>query len=184
MDNKVVQFSKKGITHPNKLMVWLHYFLDHSNKDTFLNKTSSAKAAGYRGKSENSFKSIGYQNFTKLHHVIAKWIDESGLSEVSLKVKLLDLLNAKETKFFAHGGVIISQVDIDALEVQRKALEMAMKVKGMFERDNAQSRTDLHLHIERADREAQQLAERICGEMKVKELRGNKYETLDVSSID
>jgi len=158
----------KIIKHPNKRNVWLYHFLNENNPETFMNRTASAKAAGYRGKSEESYRSIGYQNFTILHDVIEKWLDEHKLSEVALKNKLITLIDAKETKFFAHEGKITDSVDVEALEIQRKSLEMAMKVKGMFEKDNAQSRADLFFHIEQADRRAEELAERVCKEMKAK----------------
>ena len=40
-------------------------------------------------------------------------------------------MNAKETKFFQHEGFVTETVEVPALEVQRKTLDMTLKVKGM-----------------------------------------------------
>jgi phage terminase small subunit len=122
----------------NKLNVWLHHYLDQTNPDTFLNKTESARAAGYKTKDPHRLGEIGYQNSKKLQKRINTWLDESGLSEAALKEKLVELLFAKETKFFQKDGKITEQVDVNNYGVQRQALEMAFKIKGMFEKDNAQ----------------------------------------------
>jgi hypothetical protein len=44
--------------------------------------------------------------------------------------KLLDLTDAKETKFFAHQGRVIDQEDVDALEIQRKAAKDLLDFSG------------------------------------------------------
>jgi len=41
-------------------------------------------------------------------------------------------MGAKETKFFSHEGKITDQCDVEALETQRKTLDMAMKYKAMY----------------------------------------------------
>ena len=147
----------------SKLNVWLKCFLDESCSATFLNKTGSAIKAGYKTKNINSLKSIGCQNFTKLKDKIEKWLDENGLSDNSLKLKLLSLMEAHESKFvkikgavsavglpegskiitmsgtvvendkgilFSEGETLLS-VDVEAIETQRKTLDMALKVKGL-----------------------------------------------------
>lgn len=115
----------------SKLNVWFKHFINENCSTTFLNKTESVRRAGYKTKKENSLKSIGCENFTKLNDKISKWLDETGLSENALKIKLLSLMEAKETKFFAFQGEIIEQVEVEAIETQRKTLDMALKVKGM-----------------------------------------------------
>jgi hypothetical protein len=80
---------------PNKLIAWFRAFLDENNPTTFLNKTASARAAGYRCTTDESFRAVGYQNFIKCHVKIKKWIEEAGLSDARLKQKLLALIEAK-----------------------------------------------------------------------------------------
>lgn len=122
----------------NKLRVWLKHYLDETNADTFLNKSGSAKAAGYKAKTDESFRAIGCQNFTKLNDEIEKWIDENMLSDTKLKQKIGELMGAKETKFFAHQGEVKEEKDVEALEIQRKTLDMALKVKGMYAPDKVE----------------------------------------------
>jgi len=152
-----------NLNRPNKLRAWLYHYLNEKNPETFLNKTAAAKAAGYCCANEDSFCAMGWQNFKKLQVEIEKWIDENELSNVALKNKLVSLIEAKETRFFAYEGKVISREEVNALETQRKALEMAMKVKGMFEKDNTQQKSDLYILIDRADRRAEELANKVLG---------------------
>jgi len=123
---------KKKTPKPNKLNAWFRAFIDETNPSTFMNQTGSAKAANYKCSTEASFANVGLQNFRKLEDRIKKWLDEVGLSENELKTKLVKLMDAKETKFFQFQGEVTDSREIEALEVQRKTLDMAMKVRGMY----------------------------------------------------
>jgi hypothetical protein len=112
---------------PSRKQLWLSHFLDHSNKSTFLKKSGAAIAAGY-----SSPSSSGSANYKYFKDKIAEWLDEVGLSETTLKIKLATLLDAKETKFFAHQGVVVDEREVEALGLQLKALDMAFKVKGSY----------------------------------------------------
>ena len=90
----------------SKLNIWFKHFINERNRDTFMNRTASAKAAGYRANSEESFQNIGYQNYGKLEPKIKKWMDEEAMSESALHEKYLELKSAKETKFFKVKGYI------------------------------------------------------------------------------
>ncbi len=125
----------------SKMDLWLRCYLDEANKLTFLNKTESAKAAGYDCNGEDSFQSVGSENFRKLADKISTWFDEVGLSENALKKKLHELMKVKEKKFFSapikdEDGIVvgmhIESQEIEAIETQRKTLDMALKVKGMM----------------------------------------------------
>lgn len=129
--------TKKKDLKINKKLLWLGYFLDEQCKTTFLNKKESARKV-YDTKNEESLRSIGYENFILLADKINEWLDDVGLSENALKIKLLSLVEAKETKFFQKDGKITDQIDVEAIETQRRSLDMAMKVRGMFEKDNSQ----------------------------------------------
>ena len=118
----------------SKLNLWLKHFINESCSTTFLNKTESARRAGYNCRTKNAdncFKTIGCQNFTKLNDKIGKWLDENGLSENALKLKLLSLMEAKEVRFFSNFGIVTDEREVDAIETQRKTLDMALKVQGM-----------------------------------------------------
>jgi hypothetical protein len=57
-------------------------------------------------KHEDSFRRIGHENWTKLQKEITDWLSEAGLSENALKIKLLNLLDAEETKIVKISGAV------------------------------------------------------------------------------
>lgn len=122
----------KGCHHifkpASKRSLWLAHYLNESNADTFLNKANSAIAAGY--KPENASQ-IGLANYYAMAPIVEEWIDKIGLSEGAIKEKLWKLFHAKQTKFFADKGVVIEERQIEDLAIQKSALELAAKIKGM-----------------------------------------------------
>lgn len=112
--------------------MWLNFYLNSENPDTFFNASASAKASGYRAKTDDSFRSIGHKNYKRLQDQIEKWIDEEGLSEIKLKLLLIEGLQALETKFFAFQGEVVEEKEVIPWHVREKYLELALKVKGMF----------------------------------------------------
>ena len=134
----IVKNAKERVS---KLNAWLRAYLDESCSTTFLNKTESARRAGYKCKTEDCLRHLGCRNFIKVSDRINQWFDAAGLSENALKIKLLSLLNAKETKFFSapikdKNGVVtdifVKEVDVEAIETQRRTLDMAIKIRGMY----------------------------------------------------
>lgn len=140
---------KKKIVRTSKLQVWLFHYLNQGSH-TFLNGVASVREAGYKAKPE-SHGSIAYQNYNKVQDKIEKWLDEHGLSDGKLKGKLLSLVGAKETVFQKVHGIVneaslipgtriviagaeetVIEVTVEALELQRRALDMALKVKGLY----------------------------------------------------
>jgi hypothetical protein len=160
-----------------KLLLWLKAYLNEADRTTFLNATASARKAGYRAGSENSFAVIGYQNFIKLQSRVDSWLDEVGLSETYIKRKVKSLAEARQTSIYKIKGKVdqkdlppnitilaeaglpkwagkgddaemfndgdtLVAVEMEALETQRRTIEMAIKIKGM----NAPDKVD-HNHI-------------------------------------
>lgn len=151
-------------TRVSKLNLWFKHFTDEACSTTFLHRTESARAAGYKTEKEESLQQIGWQNFKKLTEKIEKWLDEAGLSENALRLKLLSLMEADETKLITIKGDIekddlppgcqiittskqkklnasgkeyteinnIIAIDMAAKETQRRTLDMALKVRGMY----------------------------------------------------
>ncbi len=119
---------------------WFKYFIDESSPITFLNRTESAIKAKCNCNTYNAYKSVCCFYLKKMKKKIDKWLDENGLSDTALKLKLLSLLNAKEKRFLSaphtdkNGkfDIFVKEVESDALDVQRKTLEMALKVKGLY----------------------------------------------------
>ena len=128
----------------SKLNLWFSFYVDDCNPKTYLNKTESAIASGYKCRAKDPYQcycNIGGQNYRKLQPRISQWLDDTGLSESALKQKLCDLMVVKEKKFFSapikdeNGlvtGMHIENVEVDAIETQRKTLDMALKVKDMI----------------------------------------------------
>lgn len=141
----------------SKLNLWFKHFTNESCRDTFLNRKESARHAGYKTNNEDSLRQIGCQNFTKLTDQIEKWLDEAGLSENALKIKLLSLMDAKETKFFQKDGEVTDQREVEALETQRRALDMALKIKGAYAPEKHEHSGNVGLKIDIK----QELADRI-----------------------
>jgi hypothetical protein len=55
----------------------------------------------------------------------------NGPSLPAILRKLSDLLDAKETKFFAHQGEVVSKEEVEALHIQLGALAKAMELYGL-----------------------------------------------------
>lgn len=136
--------------------VWLKAFLNEG-APTFLNATASAIHAGYKGNSRHSFQQIGFRNRVKFGPLIGEWLDDHGYSDNQLKIRVLDLMNAKETVFQRMRGTVdqamlpeghrvaaiteedtLLEIDVAALGVQLKALELALRVKGLFAADKVE----------------------------------------------
>ena len=115
-----------------KMRRFLHAYLNRADPQTFMIASASAKAAGYRCSSRNSFEVIGHRTLRKVKNFVAKWLDEEGLSDTRLKELLLQGLYATETRFFAYQGAIVTTKEVIPWEVRRRYLEMAMKMKGML----------------------------------------------------
>jgi hypothetical protein len=155
---------------PSKINIWLKHFLNENCSTTFLNRKESARRSGYKTINEYSLDSIGHQNFAKCRPRIKKWLDENGLSDEALEIKLIALMEARESKFIKVKGAVIREslpdgvkivaatgtkvigkkkedehqedievfdetivsIDVEAIETQRKTLDMALKAKGKY----------------------------------------------------
>jgi hypothetical protein len=151
----------------SKRLVWLKHFLNESNPVTFLNKTASAKASKYKGRTEASFGQIGYENYRKHEATILKWLEDNKFSLSALRQKHSELLECNKTMFHKVKGTvdpndlddgvrIVAQsskmavsgrgedaevyddgetllaINVGDPEIQRKALDMAYKLKGEY----------------------------------------------------
>lgn len=131
----------RNMSRPTKRTIWLKYYLDETNPATFLNKVGSVKAAGYKCNGEPSCAALGCENFTYHKEIIGKWLDENGLSEAALKIKLLSLMDVSEKKYFSapvkdEAGIVthihIESKTVPAIETQRRTLDMSLKVRGLY----------------------------------------------------
>lgn len=125
----------------DKMAKWFYNYIDENNPLTFLNKTGSAKQAGYSCDAENAYAKIGSENYSKLQNQVERWLDEEGLSEAFIKARIRHLITVKEKKFFSapvkdESGIVtgmhIEYQEVDAIETQRKTIDMASKIRGMY----------------------------------------------------
>lgn len=114
-----------------KATLWIKFFLTPGSF-TYFNAARSAEAAGYECSSPESFKSRGYEIKQKVLPVIRKWLDENGLSPENIVAKFIELVEAKEIKFFASKGMVWQEEEISALDIQLKANQDLAKIQGLY----------------------------------------------------
>lgn len=71
----------------------------------------------------------------RVQPLLDQWLEDAGLSDNALKLKLIELLHAKEKRFFPYlkgGKQVITEVEVEALSIQAKMIELCMKAKGML----------------------------------------------------
>lgn len=92
--------------------------------------TDAALAAGYSEKCPGQVGHAALQAIKeKMPQVLAKY----GLTDESLIEKYLKpLMEANETKFFAHEGRVTDQKDVIAWGPRRDGLDMAFKLRGDY----------------------------------------------------
>jgi hypothetical protein len=117
---------KKQCSKQQKLLL-LNY-LDRGNPDTFFN----AKAAAEQAKYKTVDSSLCSRLRKKFRGEISDWLDDDGLSDNVLDAKLMSLLEATQTKFFAHNGEVKDERTVVDSKTQLKALDMAYKLKGRY----------------------------------------------------
>jgi hypothetical protein len=93
---------------------------------------AAAIAAGY---SKKNPRQSGYQALQGLTNKVPAIMEKHGLSDDALIDKyLLPALNAYETKFFQTAGRISDSRQVVAWRSRVKALDMALKIKGLYAR--------------------------------------------------
>ncbi len=114
----------------NKHQVWLKHYLDEHG-GSFLDGFRSAKKAGYAG-TDIVLRAVGSNNCKRYKAELDKWMDEEGLTKCRIKAKIVSLMEAKETKFFAHNGKVTDEREVEAHGIQGKMAELGAKVKGLL----------------------------------------------------
>lgn len=110
---------------------WLKFFFDDSNGKTFLNATASAKAAGYNGSGDNSFAVMGCAQLRKVKEQLVTWLTDEGWTEDRIRLKFLQLMEAKKTERFAHQGRVIEEHEDEDRGIQIQAAKFAAKLLKM-----------------------------------------------------
>jgi hypothetical protein len=97
---------------------------------------TEAAMQSYRCKDRKVARVIASQLLTKLNISMADLMDKCGLGLERDIADLIRLRNAKITKFFTYKGQIVDKREYEDNITQFKALELSMKLKGIF-RDGA-----------------------------------------------
>ncbi len=109
-------------------LTFLQAFLGEAN----FNASKAEQITKRVHSTKNAQKVNAHRTLQRLQPVIARWLDEMNISEVTIKVKLLQKLEAKEILFFKHRGKVVETREVDDNATQIKALELTMKAKGML----------------------------------------------------
>jgi hypothetical protein len=111
---------------------------------------AAALAAGY---SKKNPRQSGYQALQGLRNKMPAFMEKHGLSEdVLIDKYLLPALEAYETKFFQTGGRITDSRQVVAWTSRVKALDMALKIKGLYARTRKTESAAQHIKTILVDR--------------------------------
>lgn len=111
---------------------WLLGFLTHGNKTRAADEAGYAKGKPDKDGSYPQLRHTGVKNYQLLYPIIQRWFAEEGLDDDYIKARIAQGTNAKKTLFFAHQGVVVDEREVEDNETQRKYLDMAAKVKGIY----------------------------------------------------
>lgn len=70
----------------------------------------------------------GFEAAAEVREETRQKMEQKGLGFDRLLDKLASKINAKETKLFAHQGVIVDREDLEAHRIQLDAVDMALRV--------------------------------------------------------
>jgi len=110
---------------------WLDHYLNYFDSKTFFNAMECTRIA-YNPKSNGTCRSMSWEIREILTPYIDHWLDKTAFTDDFIKAKLFSLMNAKKIKYFAHQGRIKDMIEVEALDIQAKATDMACKVKGLY----------------------------------------------------
>ena len=71
-----------------------------------------------------------------VHAAMAETFEKAGISREFLTTKLLEELNANETKFFQKDGKVLESRDVVAWDVRQKARQDAHKLLGHYPKES------------------------------------------------
>jgi hypothetical protein len=97
----------------------------------------------------------GYSDAPTAHRALATIrkkmpdvLDRHGLTADFAAQKCLKLMDAKETRFFAKDGIVMETREVEALDVQLRALDAWAKMYGAFREDKIQVDVNHSYHLD------------------------------------
>ena len=95
-----------------------------------------AISTGLSPRSVNSYPSQILSE-PKVQQTFISIMEAEGLSDNFLAAKVHSLINAKKIEYFQKDGIVTDEREVEALETQRKTLELATKLKGHLREQSA-----------------------------------------------
>lgn len=118
----------QGVRPPSlRQRLWLAYYTDPTNPVTFSNAAASARAAGYAKDATDA----GKANLTKFRKAFNAYFESQEIGRRRVFEKLHELLQATETKFFAHEGEVTDEREVKAHVIQLGAAKALAELLGM-----------------------------------------------------
>src|SRR5439155_15310244 len=103
----------------------------------------ATRAAGYAPHRQQGFK-VEQRIAEKAPEVF----NRIGLTVERFGKKLEQLLEAKEVKHFANKGIVLDTKEVEALDIQSRAVDMGLRTHGAYkqgEDDKGQGQSDRHI---------------------------------------
>jgi len=117
-----------NLTH--KRRAFLSLYLDMDQKDYFFNALATVKRV-FNPSTDGAARSMSWEYVEILKPWIEQYLNDLYFTDEYIKSKVVTLMNARETKFFAYQGEVQETREVDALDIQFKAVNLAADIKGM-----------------------------------------------------
>ncbi len=114
------------------------------------------------------------QIIDSLSRPIREALEDEGIDSFRLAKKLRDKLDAKITKHFAHEGVVMDDRDYEAHDIQLRALDMALKLRGDYPAERRQVTFPEGIPVRNFSPEEETLYEKIKEDAKANLKSGSK----------
>ncbi len=114
--------------------LWIKYYLDESNPETFMNGAESARKAGYSAKNPKAVSVRAAENMARYKKKIQKFLIDAGYTEDAVKLKIMEGFEAMETKFFQKDGIVVETRQVINWSARVAYLRLAADCMGMIKR--------------------------------------------------
>src|SRR6267378_3312620 len=104
--------------------------------------SEAGRKAGYAHRQD------AHRAFESIREKMPDVLERHGLTADFAADKCLQLMNAKETRFFAKDGMVMETREVEALDVQLRALDAWAKMYGAFREDKIQVDVNHNYHLD------------------------------------
>jgi len=126
------------------------------------NASSRADAARKAGYTTHRADQAGYQALKQIEGQMNGLLERHDLTDDAVIEKyLVPLMNAKETKFFAHEGKVVSTREVKAWGPRAKGLDTFSMIRGWYKQEAENVATGVTVIINAANRPPRDPSERI-----------------------